>query len=128
MAFWQWMGLAVAAAVICMVVQTQQPQIAGLCALAAGVMLLLSALEHLQQVQDVFARLTALGGLGEDYISTLVRVLGIGYTAELAAQICQDLGQNGLAFKVGLAGKLCMFSLTAPLLLEMLEMILGLVP
>ena len=128
MAFWQWMGLAVAAAVLCMVVRVQQPQMAGLCAMAAGLMLLLSALESLNGIQDVLTRLTTLGGLNETYLSTLLKVLGISYAAELAAQTCTDLGESGLALKVGLAGKLCVFSMTAPLLIDMLEMILELVP
>ena len=117
-----------AAAVLCMVVRVQQPQMAGLCAMAAGLMLLLSALESLNGIQDVLTRLTALGGLNETYLSTLLKVLGISYAAELAAQTCTDLGESGLALKVGLAGKLCVFSMTAPLLIDMLEMILELVP
>lgn len=128
MTFWQWMGLAVAAAILCMVVRAQQPQLAGLCAIAAGIMLLLSAMESIGEIQDVLRRLTALGGLNESYLSTLMRVLGISYAAELAAQTCADLGEGGLAQKVGLAGKLCVFSITAPLLMDMLEMILELVP
>ena len=48
MAFWQWMGLAVAAAVLCLLVRQQQPQLGGLCAAAAGAMLLLAALEQLR--------------------------------------------------------------------------------
>ena len=35
MAFWQWMGLAVTAAVLCLLVRQQQPQLGGLCAAAA---------------------------------------------------------------------------------------------
>ena len=128
MAFWQWMGLAVAAAVLCMVVRAQQPQMADLCALAAGVMLLLAVLEGFGNVQAVFARLTALGGLKEGYLSTLVKVLGVSYVAELAAQTCQDLGVGGLSMKVSLVGKLCVFSLTAPMLLNLLETILELAP
>lgn len=128
MAFWQWMGLAVAAAALCMVVRVQQPQMAALCATAAGLMLLLAALESLEDVQGVFSRLTTLGGLQEGYLGTLVKVLGVSYIAELAAQICQDLGENGLSAKVALVGKLCVFSLTAPMLLSLLEMILELVP
>ena len=50
------------------------------------------------------------------------------YAAELASQACADLGEGGLAMKVGLVGKLCVFSMTAPLLIDMLEMILELVP
>ncbi len=122
------MGLAVAAAVICMVVRVQQPQMAALCATAAGLMLLLAALDAVGDVQSVFSRLTALGGLQEGYLGTLVKVLGVSYAAELAAQTCQDMGEGGLSAKVALVGKLCVFSLTAPLLLSLLEMILELVP
>ena len=128
MTFWQWMGLAVAAAIVCMVVRVQQPQLAGLCAMAAGCILLLWALENLRDVGAMLSRLTALGGLKDGYLETLLKVLGVSYASELAAQACTDLGEGGLAFKVGLAGKLCVFSMTAPLLMEMLEMILELVP
>lgn len=128
MAFWQWMGFAVAAAILCMVLRVQQPEMARLCALAAGVMLLLSALENLTGLKEILSRLTVLGGMEEGYLQTLVKVLGISYTAEIAAQTCLELGERGLAFQVSLAGKLCVFALTAPLLLEMLEMILELVP
>lgn len=121
------MGFAVAAAVLCMVVRAQQPQLAGVCAMAAGILLVLAGLDSLEDIQGIFARLTALGGLNETYLAALLRVLGISYTAELAAQTCMDLGEGGLALKVGLLGKLCVFSMTAPLLIEMLEMILELV-
>ena len=100
----------------------------GLCAAAAGVMLLLAALEQLADVREVFARLTGMAGIEEGYLNTLVKVLGVSYVAELAAQTCQDLGEGGLALKVGLVGKLCVFTLTAPMLLSLLEMILELTP
>ena len=79
MAFWQWMGLAVTAAVLCLLVRQQQPQLGGLCAAVAGVMLLLAALEQLADVREVFARLTGMAGIEEGYLNTLVKVLGVSY-------------------------------------------------
>ena len=128
MELWQWMGLAVAAAMLCVVVRSQQPQMAGLCAASAGLILLLAALEHLQGLREAFDRLADLGGLEEGYLGMLLRVLGVSYASEMAAQTCQDLGENGLALKVTLVGRLCVFSVTAPMLIRMLEMILELVP
>ncbi len=128
MVFWQWMGLAVAAAALCMVVRIQQPEMANLCALAAGTMLLIAALESISSLGGILDRLTALGGLQEGYLAILLKVLGISYTAELAPQTCEDMGEGGLSMKVALVGKLCVFSLTAPMLLSLLEMILELVP
>lgn len=128
MAFWQWMGLAVAAAALCVAVRTWQPQLAGLCSAAAGLMLLLAAMESMQPVRSAFARMAALSGLQEGYLETLIKVLGMSYAAELAAQICSDLGENSLSMKVQLVGKLCVFSMTAPMLIRLLETILELTP
>ena len=85
-------------------------------------------MENLKDAGEVLSRLTVLGGLNDGYLETLLKVLGVSYASELAAQACVDLGEGGLAFKVGLAAKLCVFSMTAPLLMDMLEMILELVP
>ncbi len=128
MALWQWTGLAVAAALLCMVVRQQQPEIASLCAMAAGAMLLLAALESLAGLRDTFARITAMSGLHEGYMSLLLKVLGIAYVAELAAQACTDLGEGGLGMKVALCGKLAIFVLAAPMMISLLEMILELAP
>ena len=65
MAVWQWFGLAITAAVLCMVVRMQQPQMASLCAVAAGLLLIGFALDGLGDVQQLFARLTAMAGLQE---------------------------------------------------------------
>lgn len=128
MAVWQWFGLAVAAAVLCMVVRVQQPQMASVCAAAAGLMLLGLAFAELADVQKLFERLSEVAGLKEEYLKTLLKAVGVSYAAELASQLCTDLGENGLAVKVGMAGKWCVLTMTAPLMMTILEMILELVP
>jgi len=128
MAVWQLFGLAIASAVLCMVVRVQQPQMASVCAVASGLMLISLALNELMNLQGLFARLTAMAGLQEGYLQTLLKALGISFAAELSTQLCEDLGEKGLAVKVGLMGKLCLLTLTAPLMMTILEMILELVP
>ena len=125
MTFAQWMGMAVAAAVLCMVVKAHQPQMAGLIAMTAGLMLTLSALASLTDLQGMLLRLSTLGGLQE---GALMKVLGVSWTAEMASRICEDLGENGLSRYVALAGRLSVFALVAPMLISMLEMILELAP
>ncbi|MBE5778458.1 MAG: hypothetical protein E7331_03905 [Clostridiales bacterium] len=128
MSFWQWIGLALAAAVLCMVVRCWRPEMAGLCTVAAGCILLLAAVEHVETLREYLERIVNLAGLKESYISTLVKTLGIGYVTEIARQTCEDLGEKGLGDKVAMGGKLTIFALAAPLLAELLETILQLVP
>ena len=124
----QWFGLAIASAVLCMVVRVQQPRMASVCAVASGLMLISLAMNELVNLQGLFARLTAMAGLQEGYLQTLLKALGVSYATELSTQICEDLGEKGLAAKVGLMGKLCVLTLTAPLMMTILEMMLELVP
>ena len=128
MTFAQWMGMAVAAALLCMVVRVHQPQMAGLIAMTAGLMLTLSALASLTDLQGMLLRLSTLGGLQEGALGALMKVLGVSWTAEMASRICEDLGENGLSRYVALAGRLSVFALVAPMLISMLEMILELAP
>ena len=127
MEFLQWMGLAVSAAVLCLVVRQQQ-QIASLCSLAAGCILLTGALGSISSLRQELQQLTAMAGFQEGTLSVFLKVLGMSYTAELTAQTCSDLGENSLALKVQLLGKLSVFILTVPLLLELLQLILELAP
>jgi len=101
---------------------------AGLCTVAAGCILLLAAVEHVETLREYLERIVNLAGLKESYISTLVKTLGIGYVTEIARQTCEDLGEKGLGDKVAMGGKLTIFALAAPLLAELLETILQLVP
>ena len=128
MMFWQWLGLAVAAAVLCLVVRRLAPEAAGVLAVIAGGILLMGALESVSGLQSLLDRLAALGGLNKEYLSLLMKVLGMSYATDLAAQTCEDLGEKGLALKVRMVGKWCMFGVIAPMLLDLLEMIVGLVP
>ncbi|MBR2925685.1 MAG: hypothetical protein IKC28_11735 [Clostridia bacterium] len=128
MTFWQWLGIAVAAAVLCMLVRRWQPDMAGVVAVVAGGILLLGALDSLNGLEGVLDRLCSIGGLNREYLQLMMKVLGMSYAADLAAQTCEDLGESGLALKVNLVGKWCMFSVIAPMLLDVLEMIVALVP
>lgn len=128
MTFWQWIGLALAAAVLCMVVRSQRPEMASLCAIAAGCILLLSAVEYVETLREYLQRIVTMTGLQENYLGTLMKTLGVGYVTEIAQQTCDDLGESGIGAKVAIAGKLAVFAMAAPLLTQLLETILQLVP
>ncbi len=128
MTIWQWLGFALAGAVLCLLVRRQQQQLAAVIAVVAGTVLLIGAMESLTGLGSIMDRLVSLGGLRREYLSMLLKVLGMSCATDLAAQTCEDLGEQGLALKVGLAGKWCMFGIIAPMLLDLLETIVQLVP
>jgi stage III sporulation protein AD len=62
------------------------------------------------------------------YLSTILKVIGIAYIAEFGSQICKDAGENAIASKIELGGKLIILVLTIPILTALMEVIIDILP
>ncbi len=119
-------GLSLAAAMLCVVLRQTRPEMAMLCGLAAGALVLMAVLLRLSGVLDALARLAAKAGLAGDALGTVVQVLGVSYLAEFGAQACRDAGEGALAAKVELGGRVAILALSVPLLIAVMETITAL--
>lgn len=119
-------ALAVAAALCGAVVRKQAPEIALVLALAAGTALLLSCIEGLSAVLGLIEELTDAAGLSAAAVKPVVKVAGIGIVTKIAADICRDAQQGGLASFVETSGTFIALFAVAPLLTWVLDAIVGL--
>lgn len=62
------------------------------------------------------------------YVETILKIIGIAYIAEFAAQITKDAGQGAIASKIELAGKILILAMAIPILTVMIETIIRLIP
>ena len=62
------------------------------------------------------------------YVETILKIIGIAYIAEFAAQITKDAGQGALASKIELGGKVLILAMAIPILTVMIETIIQLIP
>ena len=118
MAFLQIMAMCVAAALVCAAIRLQRPEIAMAVSLAVGLLALGLLLAHLDGIQFWTETVQKLLGR-EGEATTLLKGAGIALLAELGAQVCEDAGERALAGKVGLAARLAILSLCAPLIADL---------
>ncbi len=90
--------------------------------LALGVTVLLASLPWLAETVGFLKKLadysdTAVTG-------TVVRALGVAYLSSTAAVLCRSSGEETVGSYVETAGKLCILSLTVPLLSELFTLAL----
>ena len=74
-------------------------------------------------VSDIFEK----SGNAGVYFPVLLKVIGIAYLTDFSAQVCRDAGENGIASKVEMAGKIFIFYAALPVftsLIKMLQMLL----
>ena len=76
-----------------------------LLAAAGGALLLSVILPELGSLVGEVRELSALSAAAP-YLETVLRVLAVGYAAEIGADICRDLGDSSGASRLELAGKI----------------------
>ena len=120
-------GLAILAAVMAAFVDEGRLPAAGmLLTLVTGVAIFLLLLPKLSVLLSSFSELAGKSSLSMFYLSNILKVMGIAYIAEFSSQICRDIGQGALAMKVELAGKIGIMVLAVPIMLSVLNSVLGL--
>ena len=121
--FWKFLGLAVAAAVIALTLRSADKPFGLAFALAAGAVLLLALTEPLREAVRTVGEIAQAAGAEDGRLSLIVRILGVAFAAEFAAQACRDAGEEGIALRVELSAELALVALSAPLLRQMAGLI-----
>ncbi len=116
-------GLGVTAAVLALMIRSTHPSMALNIGIAAGILLFMAALGPLMGIVDFLRNMAGRYGIDHDYIGVVLKVIGVAYIAEFAVQICKDAGENAVAGKVELGGKVLMLSLSLPVIGALLELI-----
>jgi stage III sporulation protein AD len=119
-------GFAVCAAALALILRRLRPESATLLIIAAGALAGLMILPQLAQIVDGVVSLAKSGGVQDGYITQLLKISGISLLMDFAAQTCRDAGEDGLALKVELAGRVMLIALSLPVMQTLLTQIMSL--
>lgn len=120
----QVVGLAIVSVVLLLVIRQQRPEVAVLLGLAVGLAVFLMVAQRLAAILDFLRDLASRAQVDSLYLNTILKIVGIAYMAEIGTQVCHDAGENSVASKVELAGKILILVLAMPIVMAILEIIL----
>lgn len=121
-------GFAVGAALILLLLRRLKPEVATVAAVAVGCMLLLMALPGVREIMTGLVTLSEKGGVQDGYLMQLLKVTGISLLMDFASQTCRDAGEEGLAMKTELAGRVMLLTLALPAMETLLRQMMELSP
>ncbi len=78
-------------------------------------------MSKLQMVVSVINRMQDYVELDTQYISILVKMIGITYVSEFSANLCKDAGYQAVAGQIEMFGKLSILVISMPVILVLLE-------
>ncbi len=97
-------------------------------ALAGGLVILFMVLGYVSEIFDVFKNIISTTGVSSNLYKLLIKIIGIGYLIEFAVGICVDTGNSSLGDKILLGGKIVIMVMALPIVTNILQIIMGLLP
>lgn len=124
--FLKFLALAAGMAIIAMTVRSAHREMGMVFSLLCGAALFLLLLDQLSKAAGAFYDMAQLAEIGDEQTAVILKTLGVSLLGEFAAQACRDAGEEGLAMRVELGGKIMLVVLSLPLLKEIVTLIVGL--
>ena len=91
-----------------------------------GVLIFLLCIDQLKIILNDFKEIYRFSNLNFDFITTIFKIIGVGYMIEFTADIAEDFGNNVIASKVILGGKIIICAMALPIIKELLSLLLSL--
>jgi len=126
--FFQAAAGVIAAVIMWIILSKQGKEYALLLSLCACTLIFFVMFRFLEPVIDLLMQLQSLGNLQTEWLSIMLKALGIGLIAEMGALICADAGNAAMGKTLQILGAVAVLWLSIPLmnsLISLLEQILG---
>lgn len=115
--------LGIGAVVLALQLKQTKPEYGTYLTMAAGLLILGLAVSQLQAVVDAVEKIASFIQVEPQYISILLKIIGISYICEFAANLCRDSGFSAVAGQVEMAGKLSILVMGLPIVTSLLDTI-----
>lgn len=116
-------GLGIVASLVLLLLRKERPELALGATLAAGLLLFSVILPKLSSVIQVFGGMASESGMEPLYFGIILKVLAISYVADFAAAICRDAGEELMATRVEMAGRVLILVSSLPIVQEVLNVV-----
>jgi len=124
----QIVGLGLVATVLSLVIKEQKPLFSFLLITFTGVIIFLLLIGKISGVIQVLEELARKSNVNMVFLKTILKIIGIAYIAEFGAQVIRDAGQEAIASKVELSGKVLIMVMAIPIITVIIETVMKLLP
>ncbi|MFC5447954.1 stage III sporulation protein AD [Paenibacillus aestuarii] len=124
----QIVGLGLIVTILTLIIKEQKPMFAFLLAAFTGVMIFLFLIGKISSVIQVLEDLAQKSNINMVFLKTILKIIGVAYIAEFGAQVVRDAGQESIASKIELSGKILIMVMAIPIISVIIETVVKLLP
>lgn len=124
----QVVGICIIATIMILVIKGQRPEIAMQISIVTGIIILFAVSSRISLIIDLLSKLSGKMNIDSVFFATILKIIGIAYTAEFGAEVCKDAGESAIASKIELGGKIFIMVLAIPIISSLVELLIKIVP
>lgn len=124
----QVVGLGLVVTVLALILKEQKPIFSFLLVTFTGIAIFLFLIGKISSVITVLEGLADRSNVNHVFFKTILKIIGIAYIAEFGSQIVRDAGQEAIASKIELAGKIIIMVMAIPIITVIIETVMKLMP
>lgn len=95
--------------------------------LCFGCIILFFCLENINSIVSFVNKISSTNLYNIEFIKILLKITGISIILEYTITICKDSGENALASKIDLGGKVILISMSIPIITSTIEVLTSLI-
>ena len=121
-------GIGLISLIIIIIVKQYKPEFAIYVSLMAGVLIFTLVFSKISDVIRLLNSLVNKSSINGKFIALLIKITGIAILTEFAVSICKDSGENAIANKIDIGGKVMIVTVSIPIISSLLETVIKVLP
>ena len=121
-------GVGLISLIIIIIVRQYKPEFTLYVSLLAGALILIFIMDKIGGIIDLLTSLANKTAINNQFLLLLIKITGIAFLNEFAVSLCKDSGENAIANKVDMGGKVIIVSMSIPIISSLLETVIEILP
>lgn len=116
-------GIGLIGAILSILLRNSKPEFSMLIPVVVSFTVLACAMPYLIRITEELSRMASSAGINSSYMRIVIKVIGISYLVCIKAELCKDAGENAIAAKIELGGKLIILAMAIPIINSLLNLV-----
>lgn len=116
-------AIGIVSAIFAVVISDKKPELGMLLGVAFGAMALMIAFGKAGAIIGVLEETINQAGIDSKLLVPVLKVTGMAYITQFSVDACRDVGQNAIAAKIEIVGKIMMLVVALPIVTSLIRII-----
>ena len=121
-------GIGLISLILIIMIKQYKPEYAIFISIVCGILIIAICQDKIIGIINLFKDLNNKTNIDFKYLDILLKITGIAILTEFAVSICKDSGENSIASKIDVGGKVIIISLSMPIIQALLDTVLKVLP